>query len=158
MGVSKSKTESQLYCLKWKILPRMFLNKTTFLQTSFPHPILAVESCSCNIVLKLVMLIRKFQRKHASLPTPMSLYHSWPALPGLQRTDCWYTHYSHCHWESSSLFYLGVFWNSFPFLINSWHLPSQDYAFFSSYCSCSSITDTLLIFTASVSSPSSMNF
>jgi len=88
-GISWSKTESQPYCSKWKLLPRMFQNKSMFLQISLPHPILAAESCPpCNIVLKLVMLMRTCQRKHTSLPMPLSLYHSWLASPGLQRTEC----------------------------------------------------------------------
>lgn len=138
----------------------MFPNKTMCLQISLPHPILAGENCPpCNVVLKRAMLIRTFLRKYISLPTPLSLYHSCPAFPGLQRTDCSYTYITLTATGNSLHYFISVFSGalfSFPdqFLTS----PQPGLCFFSGYCLCSNITDTLLVFTAPVSSPSSMNF
>lgn len=103
-----------------------------FLQISFPHPILAVESCPpCNIVLKAAMLIRTFLRKHTSVPTPLPLYHSWPAFPGPQRTDCWYA-YSTLTVTGNLLRYFNSVFSGALFL--SWSIPDMSPARIMLFC------------------------
>lgn len=137
----------------------MFPNKPMFLQFSLPQPILAVESFPpCNIVLKLVVLIRTFQRKHTS--THASVF-TLPTIPVLLFLACkGLSADTSLSLSLGNIFiilsqsFLEIFSFSDQFLASL----QPGLCCFPDYCLCSSVTDTSLIFTAPDSSPSSMDF
>lgn len=94
---------------------------------------------------------KKHTSAHASVFIPFLSYFSWPAK------DWVLIHHSHCHWETSSLFYLS-FLEIFSFPDQFLASPKPRLCCFSVYCLCRNITDTLPIFTAPDSSPSSRDF
>lgn len=85
-GVRQNKNVSQLDCVKWKVLPRMFPNKTLFPQILLLNPTLAAVSCP-NAAPKVLILIIDTYQNIAEIMCIASPNLSPPAIPALLFLD-----------------------------------------------------------------------
>lgn len=82
----KVEQKCQLDCVKWKVLPRMFPNKTLFPQILLLNPTLAAVSCP-NAAPKVLILIIDTYQNIAEIMCISSPHLSPPAIPALLFLD-----------------------------------------------------------------------